>query len=310
MKQSRISTILLCCLSAMLLVSCQEQQVSFYNILALVLVIFVFCLFIFFHHRSSVSLKKAYRELEIANNRAQELSRMKSDFIQQISHEIRTPLNILSGFTQVLTMPDAKFDEATLLDIKSKITENTDRITSLVNKMLELSDAKNQTVIERSDHVSALQIATEAIDVSGIEHASHLMFNMVVSADAENVMLQTNLSAAVRALSLLLDNARKFTAPPEGHLYGPFAEQQQKAILRMTVSSARLFFSVEDSGIGIPHKEAERIFEEFVQLDEYYDGTGIGLTVARSLARRIGGDIKVDTAYIGDSRFVMTLPIQ
>lgn len=48
---------------------------------------------------------------------------MKSDFIQQISHEIRTPLNILSGFTQVLTIPDAKYDEATLLEIKSKITE-------------------------------------------------------------------------------------------------------------------------------------------------------------------------------------------
>ena len=80
-------------------------------------------------------------------------------------------------------------------------------------------------------------------------------------------------------------------------------------MLRTTVSSGRLFFSVEDTGIGIPHKEAERIFEEFVQLDEYYDGTGIGLTVARSLARRIGGDIMLDTAYIGGSRFVMTLPI-
>ena len=86
MKQLGISTIPLWGLSAMLLVSCQEQQVGFYNILALVLIIFVFCLVIFFHHRSSVRLKKAYRELEIAKNRAQELSRMKSDFIQQISH--------------------------------------------------------------------------------------------------------------------------------------------------------------------------------------------------------------------------------
>ena len=74
----------------------------------------------------SVRLKKAYHELEIANKRAQELSRMKSDFIQQISHEIRTPLNILSGFTQVLTMSDAKLDEAMRQEIKGKITENTE----------------------------------------------------------------------------------------------------------------------------------------------------------------------------------------
>lgn len=294
----------------MLLVSCQEQQVRFYNILALVLIIFVFCLFIFFHHRSSVRLKKAYRELEIAKNRAQELSRMKSDFIQQISHEIRTPLNILSGFTQVLTMPDAKYDEATLLEIKSKITENTDRITSLVNKMLELSEARNQTVIDRTDNVTAVQIATEAINASGIDHASHLNFDLLISPEAKGVSIKTNLAAAVRSLSLILDNARKFTIPSEGRLLNSSSAQLQKVVLRITVLSGRLFFSVEDSGIGIPHKDAERIFDEFVQLDEYYDGTGIGLTVARSLTRRIGGDIKVDTAYIGGSRFVMTLPVE
>ena len=73
-------------LSSLLLVSCQEQEIRFYNIMALVIIIIIFGLFIYFHHRSSVRLKKALRELEIANKRAQELSRMKSDFIQQISH--------------------------------------------------------------------------------------------------------------------------------------------------------------------------------------------------------------------------------
>ena len=300
---------LLCGLSSLLLVSCQEQEIRFYNIMALVLIIFVFGLFIFFHHRSSVRLKKANRELEIANNRAQELSRMKSDFIQQISHEIRTPLNILSGFTQVLTTSDAKYDEATLREIKSKITENTERITSLVNKMLELSEARNQTVIECKDKVTAVQIATEAINASGIEQASHLDFELLIAPAVKDVSLQTNLAAAVRSLSLILDNARKFTAPAEGRLQIASPDQLQKVVLRLTVLSGRLFFSVEDTGIGIPHKDAERIFDEFVQLDEYYDGTGIGLTVARSLTRRIGGDIKVDTAYIGGSRFVMTLPV-
>ena len=100
-------------------------------------------LFILLRHRSAARLKKAYYDLERANARAEESSRMKSDFIQQISHEIRTPLNILSGFTQLLTTPDMTYDKATLDDIKKQITENTDRITNLVNKMLELSEAKN-----------------------------------------------------------------------------------------------------------------------------------------------------------------------
>ena len=277
--------------------------------ITLFLVILGFGLFIFFRHRAATRLEAAYYDLERANSRAEESSRMKSDFIQQISHEIRTPLNILSGFTQLITTPGTSYDEATLKDINRKIVENTDRITSLVNKMLELSEAKSHAVIERSDQVTAMQIAAEAVNASGITEASHLTFDMQVSAEAEQVVLQTNLQAAVRALSLVLDNARKFTALPESRQQEKPTDQKQKVTLRLSVLSGRLFFSVEDTGIGIPHKEAERIFEEFVQLDEYYDGTGIGLTVARSMIRRIGGNIKVDTAYIGGSRFVITLPI-
>ena len=116
--------------------------------ITLVLVILGFGLFIFFRHRAAVRLEKAYYDLERANVRAEESSRMKSDFIQQISHEIRTPLNILSGFTQLLTMPDITYDKATLDNIKEQVTENTDRITNLVNKMLELSEAKNHSDIE------------------------------------------------------------------------------------------------------------------------------------------------------------------
>ena len=277
--------------------------------ITLVLVIIGFGLFIFLRHRSAMRLEHAYHDLEIANIRAEESSRMKSDFIQQISHEIRTPLNILSDFTQLLTTPDMKFDDATLSDFKRQITENTDRITGLVNKMLELSEAKNNSVIECNDQVLAAQIAAEAVNASCITDAGHLTFDMQVSPDAESTSIQTNQQAAVRALSLLLDNARKFTAPAEARQLEKPVDHRQKVVLRLSVSSGRLFFSVEDTGIGIPHKEAERIFDEFVQLDEYYDGTGIGLTVARSLARRIGGDIMLDTAYIGGSRFVMTLPI-
>ena len=277
--------------------------------ITLVLVILGFGLFIFFRHRAAVRLEKAYYDLERANMRAEESSRMKSDFIQQISHEIRTPLNILSGYTQLLAMPDMTYDKATLDNIKEQITENTDRITNLVNKMLELSEAKNRSDIECNDDVTPFQIAVEAIGISGVDNASHLTFSMIASPECEEVHVQTNLQAAARALSQVLDNARKFTIPSESRQHEKPTDHQQKVVLRISVSSSRLFFSVEDTGIGIPHKEAERIFDEFVQLDEFYEGTGIGLTVARSLARRIGGDIMLDTAYIGGSRFVLTLPV-
>ena len=67
-------------------------------------------------------------------------------------------------------------------------------------------------------------------------------------------------------------------------------------------------FVVEDNGIGIPRKEADHIFDEFVQLDEYYDGTGIGLTIARSSARHMKGDVILDTSYTQGARFILSLP--
>lgn len=282
------------------------------TVITLVLVIVSFCVFIYFRHQSAMRLESAFHELEIANMRAEESSRIKSEFIQQISHEIRTPLNILSGYTQVITTPDIEIDEDTMKNINREITENTNRITGLVNKMLELSDARSQTVIERTDTLPAVQIAAEAVEASQIEETQYLTFDMQVSEQAEPVVLTTNHHAAVRALSLILDNARKFTAPAESrishHPAAAPAEKQQHATLILQVTDGMLQFIVEDTGIGVPIDEADRIFEEFVQLDEYYDGTGIGLTVARSMARSLGGDIVLDTSYTNGARFVMSLP--
>ena len=239
-------------------------------------------------------------ELKLANERAQESSEMKSEFIKQISHEIRTPLNILSGFTQVLTSSGMDIDEATRRDINRQITENTDRITGLVNKMLELSDAGSKIVIEQNDEVSPLQIATQAANDAGIIEAKRIVFDLQASADAKTLIMRTNLQQAVRALSLLLDNAQKFTKQGSVKL---------DVSLQTLPTSRKVLFAVEDSGVGVPPEEAEHIFEEFVQLDNYCNGTGIGLTIARSIARRLGGDIVLDTSYTGGARFVMTLDV-
>lgn len=260
---------------------------------------------------ANAQLEQKNEELTVANERAEESSRMKTNFIQQISHEIRTPLNILSGFTQVITMPDMELDDDTRQDINRQINENTNRITGLVNKMLELSDVNSRAVIECNDHVLAVQIAAQAAEDSGITTADHLNFDMEMGEGGDTAMLQTNLAAATRVLTLVLDNARKFTKGAEAlhHEEAAAADAGDKksVVLRIAQDGQRVLFTVEDTGIGIPAEESEHIFDEFVQLNEYYDGTGIGLTVARSLARRLGGDVVLDTSYTGGARFVVTL---
>ena len=267
---------------------------SRFIILIIGLLLLVLLLFMYFRHRAAKRLAQKNQELMIANARAEESSKMKTNFIQQISHEFRTPLNILNGFTQILTAPNMVLLEEEKADIQKRISESTERITGLVNKMLELSDANSQQVIQRNDDIAALTIAKQAAEHTGIQQDTHIKF--LLQADAqEETLIHTNQRSATRALTLLLDNARKFTKEGEVRLA---IRQLPEAVC----------FIVEDTGIGIPPKEAEHIFDEFVQLDEYYDGTGIGLTVARSIARRLGGDIVLDTSYTGGARFVMSLP--
>ena len=255
---------------------------------------------------SNRKLEQSYKELKVANERAEEASKMKTNFIQQISHEIRTPLNILSGFTQVITNPGMDLDDNTKRDVSQRITENTNRITGLVNRMLALSDANSRTMIECNDQVPAVQIAAQAVEEVQITTNPKIDFDMLIAPEAESVMLQTNLQQATQALSQLLDNAQKFT-------YSKYSQADPSVKGRVTLSVNKgqqyLQFIVEDTGIGVPKQEAAHIFEEFVQLDNFYDGTGIGLTIARSVARRMGGDVVLDSTYTDGARFILRLPL-
>ena len=252
------------------------------------------------------------KDLTVAREKAEEASKMKTNFIMQISHEIRTPLNAVCGFSQVITMPGMEFGEDELAEINNGIVENTERITGLVNKMLELSDVANDSGIEKKDQVTAKDIADAAIQKSGIEQAQHLHFQSYVEHDLIEKTFASNLEQATRALLLLLDNAMKFTHPAEAAVkVAGGIDKIEKASLQVVPNGTdKIDFVVSDSGIGIPPEEAEHIFEEFVQLDDYYDGTGIGLTIARSIVRRLGGDIVLDTTYSPGAKFVMTLPME
>ncbi len=301
----------------------EQQRTKFlYILFTALLIVLTLLLLLFYGWRSAIRQKKVNEELRIANERAKASSKMKSEFIRNISHEIRTPLNIVSGFTQILTKPDIDLPEDEKTDLRERVTENTDRITGLVDRMLELSDASSEALIERNDQTNVVDIVSQAIDHSKIALLTRPRRNSelrqpvrdlstldnelpqgIKNADStvvfevnqvQMIHLRTNKIYAIRALAQLLDNAAKFTK--EGSI-----------TLSMTYTDSKVCFSVEDTGIGIPADQTEHIFEEFVQLDSFADGTGIGLTIARSIAQRMGGNLWLDTSYKQGSRFVLEL---
>lgn len=173
------------------------------------------------------------------------------------------------------------------------------KLASLVGAMMDLEDIDGQQAIERTDNELVSQIANDAVVASGIEKVNYLKFVKDVAPDAAATMLFTNHVKATRALIHLLDNALKFTT-------------DGTVTLRVAVDMVKMqaSYAVEDTGSGIAADDAERIFEPYVKLNQFFDGRGIGLTVARSIARRLGGDVTYQPATAGSgSCFVLTLPI-
>ena len=277
----------------------EQQHAKFkYMIIATVSIVLALLLLVLYGWRTAIKQKKVNEQLRIANERAKVSSKMKSEFIRNISHEIRTPLNIVSGFTQILTAPEMDLPEKDKNDIQERVTENTDRIIKLVDRMLMLSDVNSDAEIERNDHTDIQTVVSMAIKHSAIDtHTlpgdkdAKVSFQRLLDAETNAITLITNKLHASRILGHLFENAVKFT-------------QEGSITLKAELTDSKLCFIVEDTGIGIPAKETEHIFEEFVQLDSFTDGTGIGLTVARSVARRMGGELWLDTSYSNGARFV------
>ena len=244
---------------------------------------------------TSRRLRKKNEELAIAHAQAEESLVMKSNFIKNISHEIRTPLNILSGFAQVLAQSDMELPAEVRQEASTNIQENTNRITSLINRLLALSEVTSRTLIERTDTIGINQLCQTAIVNSGVaddqQHQFH--FNTHID-DAQTIV--TSAQYAAQAIGHLLDNAMKFT--PEGGTIRLSCQQKSNV----------LHISIEDTGCGVPTEKANAIFDEFVQLDEFKDGVGIGLPLSRNIVRQLGGDITLDTTYTDGARFVITLP--
>ena len=180
----------------------------------------------------------------------------------------------------------------------AKQTSNA-KLSALIGKISDMDDVEGQKAISRTDNILVSQVADEAIAASGVDNISYLKFEKEVDPVAAATMLSTNLVKAVRALTHLLENALKFTT--EGSVTLKVAVDMEKM---------QAIYTVEDTGTGIEPAEQEHVFEPYVKLNQFFDGQGIGLAVARSIARRLDGDVVLDTTYAGPgSRFVLTLPI-
>jgi len=250
----------------------------------------------FLHLAKDITEKKRYE------HRLKELDKMKSDFVSNVSHELRTPLtaikgsvdNMLDGITGPLNEKQGRY--------LTRIKSNSDRLTRLINDILDLSRIEAGKIDLKSANLSVVQLAKEVADVLRTMAAEKLISLEVTSPDG-GVNAWADRDKVTQVLMNLIGNAVKFT-PQHGKV----------SVAVEKNGSQWIQVSVSDTGPGILPEEVNKIFAKFYQIAELgkhkAKGTGLGLAISKALVEMHGGKIWVESEVNRGSIFSFTLPAQ
>lgn len=238
-------------------------------------------------------LTEAREELHRAKEIAEQSNWMKTVFIQNMSHEIRTPLNSIVGFSGVLV--DLLDDNEDIGQYVALIENNSKLLLKLVGDILDIS------ALESNIEINHYAVDVNACCQSAMDITKSLFppeIKLIFEPACDEFIINSNHSYIVQVLDNLLNNASKFTTEGTVTLTYEVKENVKQVI-----------FSVTDTGIGIPVNEQEHIFERFVKLNSFTQGTGLGLSVCRIIADKLGGYLTVDKTYTQGSRFIFSVPM-
>lgn len=234
------------------------------------------------------TLIKAEEELRKAKEVAEQSNWLKTMFIQNMSHEIRTPLNSIVGFSGVLVdMLDEKEDIGQYVAL---IESNSKLLLKLVGDILDISILDSEVEIKHNA-VDVNACCQASIDAAGASFDPGV--RLIFEPACDELIINSNYSYIVQVLDNLLSNASKFTH--EGSVTLAYEVKKEEN---------QLIFTVTDTGIGIPVEEQERVFERFVKLDNFSQGAGLGLSICRIVAERLGGYLRIDKGYTQGTRVI------
>jgi two-component system, NarL family, sensor histidine kinase BarA len=256
------------------------------------------------------SLNRGYEskndELAQANLRLYELNNLKNEFLATMSHELRTPLNSILGFSDVLLGSPALSDKQRRY--VSHIQSSGKSLLNLINDVLDLAKIESGKMELHGVEFSIADLIEKLVG-SMLPLAERKSIDLGWDVDPRLPLLLQDPGKIQQILNNLLSNAIKFT--PEG------GRVRVRAELR---GLDRFVIVVEDTGVGIPLEEQERIFEKFRQgrnspgmadtLTRQYEGTGLGLSIVRELSNLLGGDVHLISEFGKGSVFTVLLPVR
>lgn len=243
----------------------------------------------------SENLKMSRADLIKARNIAQKANNLKSDFIKNMSYEVKVPLQAINEYSHLIADCVSETGQKHLGEFAALMELNSDLLNTIINDVLSLSEIESESLPIKSQVVNLERVLHGTVE--SVRKRVHPDVTLTLVKHKDRMDIFTDPTRVQQILNSILINAAKFTS--KGSITVDY---------KLISDGSKVEIAVTDTGIGINPDNKERIFERFVKLDRDSQGAGLGLTIARQLARKMGGDVVLDTSWKDGSRFIVILP--
>ncbi len=276
-----------------------------YFIIFLTILVFTFLTLMYFLYKNftknrkiNKKLKNANIELYKAKQKTEEIAKLKTQFMSTVSHELRTPLYGVIGMTEIIENEHAELKDSKYIN---SLKFSAKYLLSLINDVLSLSKIESENIdliYEDINFKSEIETIVNSMEVIAKQY--HNVISLDLAPDVPK-FIKTDKTRLSQIIINLLSNALKFTKDGDVniHVY--------------TKDNCALNFEITDTGIGIPQKYIDKIFDKFVQVernsDEQFQGTGLGLAIVKRFVDSFGGQIYIDSELNKGTTIRFSIPL-
>lgn len=225
-------------------------------------------------------------------------NRSKTMMLQNMTHEIRTPLNAMFGFSQLLSMPEGTVSDEEKREYFNYIYNSFNMLSMLIDDVLDVANAEHGNYKIQKSEFKINEVCRSAVQMAEMRLMAGVRMYFTSEVDDDYTVVSDS-RRIEQVLVNFLTNACKHTRKGEIHLH-----------LSTTENPGRLTFSVTDTGSGVPKDIAKDVFKRYKKADDETQGSGLGLHICKTIADKLGAEIKLDETYTGGARFVFVLPMR
>lgn len=283
----------------------KKLNINKYFIIFLTILVFTFLTLMYFlfknftkNRKINRKLKRANIELYKAKQKTEEIAKLKTQFMSTVSHELRTPLYGVIGMTEIIENEHAELKDSKYIN---SLKFSAKYLLSLINDVLSLSKIESENIeliYEDVNFKSEIETIVNSMEVIAKQYNNSISLEL-----APNVpkYIKTDKTRLSQIIINLLSNALKFTKDGNVNIY------------IYTVNNSVLNFEITDTGVGIPQKYIDKVFDKFVQVernsDEQFQGTGLGLAIVKRFIDSFGGQIDIDSELNKGTKITFSIPL-